>query len=281
MLRGIVSGAEKDIIRIPMQVGEAYEEGWEVRDNQGRLIWGREDELQTATGTLPFKGYGVPLKVKGLLGNLQQSGTPTPDTPITPDSVGTLSGSDWIIPFACAGQTTSVYLGQVSTVRRIKKRVFDGSENWTLWNYLTAVMFYTPVADGTGDQVMSSHFGTRKTGSLPIAGNVAYNGNSNKNMIFRMFDDTTTTTVDSFKAWLAAQYANGTPVTVWYILAEPTTGIVNEPLRKIGDYADELTSAIATLPEIPTTTGSNTLTVGTAAAPSSLTVKGHAKRTNI
>ena len=61
MIKGIVSGAEKDITRIPMLVRGVYEEGWEVRDNQDRLIWGREDEFQTATGTLSFKGYGVPL----------------------------------------------------------------------------------------------------------------------------------------------------------------------------------------------------------------------------
>lgn len=42
MLNGIVSGAEKDITRIPMKVGNEYKEGWEVRDNQDRLIWGRE-----------------------------------------------------------------------------------------------------------------------------------------------------------------------------------------------------------------------------------------------
>lgn len=57
-----------------------YQEGWEVRDNQDRLIWGREDELQTATGTIPFKGYALPLKPKSLLGNAVQNGTPAPIT---------------------------------------------------------------------------------------------------------------------------------------------------------------------------------------------------------
>jgi len=65
-----------------------YQNGWEVRDNQDRLIWGREDELQTTTGTLPFKGYGLPVKVKSLLGNGVQNGTPTPDAPIVPEFCG-------------------------------------------------------------------------------------------------------------------------------------------------------------------------------------------------
>lgn len=231
--------------------------------------------VQTLTGQPPltFKSDGTPLISWSMKGNSQQQGTPTPDTPIDPDFCGKLVGTDWAIPITCAGQTTPVYLGQTPTVRRIKKRVFDGSESWTLWNYQTAILFYTAVLDGTGDQVMSSHFGTRKTGSLPIAGNLAYNGNSNKNMIFRLLDDTTIATVDGFKAWLAAQYANGTPVTVWYILAlaEPATGIVNEPLAKIGDYADELHSEDAAV-TIPTARGQNVLTVDTDLQPSEMTI---------
>lgn len=65
-----------------------YQEGWEVRDNEDRILWGREDELQTATGTLPFKGYGLPLKVKSLLGNAVQNGTPAPDNIIMPEMCG-------------------------------------------------------------------------------------------------------------------------------------------------------------------------------------------------
>ena len=70
-----------------------YQEGWEVRDNQDRLIWGREDELQTATGTLPFKGYSLPLKMKSLLGNAVQNGTPAPDNIIMPEMCGVRTGN--------------------------------------------------------------------------------------------------------------------------------------------------------------------------------------------
>lgn len=70
-----------------------YQEGWEVRDNQDRLIWGREDELQTATGTLPFKGYALPVKVKSLLGNAVQNGTPAPDNIIIPEMCGVRTGN--------------------------------------------------------------------------------------------------------------------------------------------------------------------------------------------
>ena len=70
-----------------------YQEGWEVRDNEDRILWGREDELQTATGTLPFKGYSLPLKTKSLLGNAVQNGTPAPDNIIMPEMCGVRTGN--------------------------------------------------------------------------------------------------------------------------------------------------------------------------------------------
>lgn len=72
-----------------------------------------------------------------------------------------------------------------------------------------------------------------------------------------------------FKAAMSGVY-------MWYVLAEPTTGIVNEPLAKIGDYADELHSADTTV-TIPTAKGQNTLTVDTDLQPSSMSVTGHIK----
>ena len=72
-----------------------YQEGWEVRDNQDAILWGREDELQTATGTLPFKGYTLPVKVKSLLGNAVQNGTPSPQNIIAPEMCGVRTGNLW------------------------------------------------------------------------------------------------------------------------------------------------------------------------------------------
>lgn len=182
------------------------------------------------------------------------------------------------IPLTNAGQTASIYLGQTPTVRRIKKRVFDGSENWTLWVYQTAVMFYTPVTDGTELLIVSSHFGTRKTGSMPLTGNVAYNGNSNKNMLFRMLDDTTITTVEGFKAWLTNQYNAGTPVTVWYILATPETTTINEPLCKIDTYSDELIRTADTQNLILSTDTTNTISFDTQLLPSEFNIQYYGRK---
>jgi hypothetical protein len=75
----------------------------------------------------------------------------------------------------------------------------------------------------------------------------------------------TFTNISSWKSYLQQQYAAGTPVTIWYILATPQTAIVNEPLMKIGDYADSLTTSI------PCTAGENTLDVQTTVQPSEVT----------
>jgi hypothetical protein len=79
-------------------------------------------------------------------------------------------------------------------------------------------------------------------------------------------------TKEDFKAWIAQQYTNGTPVTVWYVLATPETAVVNEPLMKIGDYADTLSKAQAGV-EIPTARGTNTLDVLTDVKPSEIYIK--------
>ena len=252
-----------------------YQEGWEVRDNQNRLIWGREETL-TGTGSISFKGAGIPLKSVDIFGNTQQTGTPSPDNIIMPEFCGKLVGTDWTIPISCAGQTVPVYLGQTQTVRRIRKLVLTGEETYvreTAYN-----RFYTefPNAKINGlrlTQIYCTHFLSvydgRPLADVPnnsIYSN-SYSAESNKFFI----KTTEYTTADDFKAYLSQQYAAGTPVTVWYVLAEPETGIVNEPLAKIGDYADKLHS---TTP-IPTVKGANVLTVDTTLPPSNTSITGH------
>lgn len=76
-------------------------------------------------------------------------------------------------------------------------------------------------------------------------------------------------TPEGVKEYLSAQYANGTPVTIWYVLATPTTGIVNEPLSKIGNYVDSISDVIS----IPTVRGENVFDVDTEVKPSEVYIK--------
>lgn len=176
------------------------------------------------------------------------------------------------LPLTSAGQNVDIYLGESQTTRRIKKLALTGDEDWTKFESTGAVTFYIKVPDGTGNIVLSTHFSAIWHGGLPLNNGVFYNGTTNKNMLFRMGDDTTITDVTSFKSFLAAQYAAGTPVTIWYVLAEPETGIVNEPLMKIGDYTDTVSMEQAGV-SIPTNKGSTTLDVDTTIKPSNVYIK--------
>lgn len=74
--------------------------------------------------------------------------------------------------------------------------------------------------------------------------------------------------IAELKTFLAQQYAAGTPVMVWYVLAEPETAVVNEPLMKIGNYTDTIDSTQTSV-QIPTAAGETTISwAGEGLAPS-------------
>ena len=179
------------------------------------------------------------------------------------------------IPISSANTTTNIYLGEVETTRKIKKLVLTGDEGWMMGNYPISgsYQFYisrrayfpdakSTIADG---ESFCTHFISKKT----IGGLV---WGTNFNLYMPISDLPENATADDFKAYLAAQYAAGTPVTVWYVLAEPTTGIVNEPLRKIGDYADTVSYEQAGV-QIPTNRDNTVIDVMTELKPSEMYIK--------
>jgi hypothetical protein len=177
-----------------------------------------------------------------------------------------------------------IYLGQVPTVRRVKKLVLTGDEDWAEsstpigWHtYRLAIGDYLYLR-ANANVPFCTHF----DGIAPVAGSgdvenlqTAFLISASGNNYYYIRDDSIETLAD-FKSYLAAQYAAGTPVTVWYVLAEPETAIINEPLAKIGTYADTLTSDQAGV-ILPTNDGNTTITVDTSLAPSKFEVKVHAK----
>ena len=197
------------------------------------------------------------------------------------------------IPILSGGTTTPVYLGEVETTRRIRKLVLTGSE--TVFSsaqtntsglycfvYDYAALSMDDIINYLDDMstipypfFVSSHF-KMKTATKPDSfkdiadGEVGANSNAtgvgtpNR---FIVFCKSGITTAADFKAYLAAQYAAGTPVCVWYVLATETTGIVNEPIRKIGDYADTVSGIT-----IPTITGKDSFDILTTLKPSEVSL---------
>lgn len=167
------------------------------------------------------------------------------------------------IPILSNGNTYPVYLGEVQTTRQIKKLVFDGSESWEEINTGQASQYFRTITGAYNslipDLVLSTHYEYTDINSSTTANGIdAYNSGTAMTAGIAVRDNTFAT-VAAFKTWLSEN-----PITVWYVLATPTTGIVNEPLMKIGNYADSISNAVA----IPTTEGANSITVDTTVQPS-------------
>lgn len=256
--------------------------------------------VNTLTGIPPisFKSDGSALSAWSIAGNMVQNGTPTPDSPITPQETGDLVASgehagEYAIQISCA-DTQTIYLsdplrkiedyadvvsavGTVgTTTRRIKKIVFTGNESIIkAASNPVFTMSLSGANSESGITTASTHYaaqtnvsGTGNMNNMSIAIRRGYNT--------LYIGDDSFADVPAFKTWLAEQYAAGTPVTIWYVLATEQTGIVNEPLCKIGDYADELHSEDAGF-SIPTAKGQNTLTIDTDLQPSGVSITGRIK----
>lgn len=177
------------------------------------------------------------------------------------------------IPISMGGTTTPVYLGEVQTVRQIKKLVLTGEEAIDTVNVNGVDIFRVPI-NYTRDKIQEAANLSMMCNAYPIATNRGTCASTNNTMsTFNATNDLrivihndTYTTADDFKAYLQQLYSANTPVIVWYVLATPQTAVVNELLMKIGTYADSLTTSI------PCTAGENTLDVQTTVQPSEVTV---------
>lgn len=267
---------------------------------------GAKYPVQTITGVPPisFLADGRPLDNVTIIGNRQQTGTPTPDAPIMPDFCGKLVGTNWAIPITCGAQTVTADLSQVQTTRRIRKLVLMGEE--TIYSVTqniaqNAYCFTYRYADlGMSDiinyneyvntipypEYICTHFKMRTTPTTQVTYNDLAPGEIGANSWARtqvgwrnqylVLCTDFCSTKDELKQYLASEYSAAHPVTIWYVMEEPQAAIVNEPLAKIGTYADTLDSTDAGI-VISTVRGSNTLSVGTTVQPSSVTITGHIK----
>lgn len=195
---------------------------------------------------------------------------PSPLHPSQPQGCGDLEtvgakAGQYKIPILSASTTTPIYLGEVESTRKIVKTVLTSSTNvdWSKSSSRNYAWYFSPPAIGVkaNTPFLCSHGTTVTSVSDYIYGTV-YCDNTVNLGIF----PSTLTNVSSLKNWLDEQNANGTPVVIWNVLTTPTTGIVNEPLMRIGDYADSVSGI-----SIPTITGANTLSVDTTLQPSEFT----------
>lgn len=178
------------------------------------------------------------------------------------------------IPISSASTTTPVYLGEVQTTRKIKKLVLDGTEGWEKYSSTADSYLYylTGLSRSDVSDCICTH--TPYSSTIPNGSDAGVRISNSRTVLLLNCGSTTiqNNTKEDFKTWLAQQYANGTPVCVWYVLATPETGIINEPIRKIGEYADSISMEQAGI-SIPTNNGSTTVDVETTLKPSEVYIK--------
>lgn len=227
------------------RIEELYVE-WLQQRSQIKVLEGVPPLTYTARG-LPLINYlieGNTIDVVGV-GTLETSGE---------------HAGQYIIPILNGGVTTNVYLGEVESTRRIKKLVLDGTGNWSAGTE----NFYRFI-DSFGEGVPYSSVICTHAQHSTI-------NNTGKALFMKKSDFSPISSVADFKTYLAAQYAAGTPVCVWYVLSTSQTAVVNEPLMRIGDYTDSI-SMEQTGIEIPTINGSNTFDVDTTVKPSNVYIE--------
>lgn len=120
------------------------------------------------------------------------------------------------------GGTVDLATG-VMTVTHVEA-VFDGTESWSKYSSSTEDVsnFYTTanlLPRKGGSYAVCSHF---TMGSEAVDENTFYMWGENVRLYVRISSETAGT-VEELKAWLASQYANGTPLTVVYMLSSPNT----------------------------------------------------------
>ena len=181
------------------------------------------------------------------------------------------------LPITVNGTESPIYLGEAQTTRRVKKLVLTENEDWL--QSVPGVNVYRINVPDYSREIGNIPICTHYKGIAPVAGTselqdleTAFLLSASGNNYYYIRDDRFNNAND-FKSYLAQQYQNGTPVTVWYVLADSETGIVNEPLMKIGDYADTITMAQAGV-TIPTVSGTNVLDMATPVKPSEVYIKG-------
>ena len=181
--------------------------------------------------------------------------------------------------------TTPIYLGTTQTVRRIRKLVLTGQETgWTCDKVgsLYRAILTLPALCEKGNAVAC--YSTHYVYGYGFVENTVYVGTTLQNKLY--INDTAhayySDPNDALVNWLpylAAQYDAGTPVTIWYVLTTPQIGITNEPLYRIEDYADTVSSTNTGAPQIPVMRGQNTLSFSETVQPSEVSVTGAIKPT--
>lgn len=157
--------------------------------------------------------------------------------------------------------TDSLDLSTGILTRRIRKLVLTGNETFTKnRNSETDYLYY--VGRGTllpssisKTPIVCSHL--LEVASAPEGKNDGISTNNNFSVVYVNFGanvmnaQASGNTPDGLKEYLAAQYAAGTPVTIWYVLAAPEVSTITIPSGLTGTIEGYLIQDGTPTPEAP------------------------------
>lgn len=215
-------------------------------------------------------------------GNGIQDGTPTPDNPIDISGVGDLitegeHAGDFIVPLLINNSSTDIYLSDVITNRRVYKYVFTGDETWVYRSGEPSNVFFTTI-DGEfiDNHMLCTHYQNHDEGGFATLQDkqilILYNTSIEKTRI-GIRDSTFNNGnegADALKNFIRTLYTNNTPL-IAYIVPNFAIEDNNEPLMKVGEYADTLSGETNDI-DIELIWGNNTVDVDTTVAPTLMTI---------
>jgi len=221
--------------------------------------------ISTVSGTNTLS-IGTTLQPSNV--SLTTSSSVYPLNPIIPEEVGDLVESgehtgQYKIPLNLNNTISNIYLSQPirkignysdsidyekgTVTRKIKKLVLTGNEQWgfispTFWANLPESMMFS--------EILCTHY---KSFRYSYSDPFSCTTNRGQGLSIWINDDRFNGNTNDFKTYLAQQYSNGTPVTVWYVLSTPEVEQI-------------------TLPTITPSIESNTISVDTTLQPSNLSI---------
>lgn len=216
---------------------------------------------ETGNPVVCYPVAGYPLGVKAKWEPVQEgSGTPSPEN-IRPikgrDSVTITQQEDNQVITLTLPET--VYGGEVDAVtgegiNEWKSITLDGTGTWSFEStnisgkngfVLRTKDIQTPTTPSLKGQIVCNKYATLSANDTYTA-HTGISVEAENNRYFRIYDEAyADKSVDAWKAYLAAQYAAGTPVQVCYKLAEPVpfTAIGAQPLPALAGANTVLTDA--------------------------------------
>lgn len=128
-------------------------------------------------------------------------------------------------------------------IRRCGMLVLDGTESWNSYNVTQGVLFRTQIPDSISN--FKSTLGVLCNAYQVVSATVRASGTLSGSAKNYDFINDNYTTLDAWEAYLATQYANGTPVIVIYPLAEEITEWATPQSLQTGAGSNTITSNVA------------------------------------